>query len=175
MNSDPHLWEIRWVRDLAVLALVVLVLWAAYLTRSVTAPILIGLVLAYVFNPLITWSNDRCRLPRWAGATIIMVVVLVTFVGFVLWAVPLLINQIDELLGKLADYFKYVASQLGIADDLSLLVQQIHETTLGKPRVGPDGTTALSPGMDYGELDEKGRLKLIVGFFGPFPPVADSP
>ncbi len=41
--------------------------------------------------------------------------------------------------------------------------------------VGPDGKTVLSPGMDYGELDEDGRLKLIVGFFGPFPPVAESP
>ncbi len=41
--------------------------------------------------------------------------------------------------------------------------------------VGPDGKTVLSPGMDYGELDEEGRLKLIVGFFGPFPPVGESP
>lgn len=29
----------------------------------------------------------------------------------------------------------------------------------------------LAEGMDYGELDEDGRLKLIVGFFGPFPPL----
>ena len=41
--------------------------------------------------------------------------------------------------------------------------------------VALDGETVLSPGMDYGELDEDGRLKLIVGFFGPFPPVAESP
>ena len=41
--------------------------------------------------------------------------------------------------------------------------------------VAADGKTVLSPGMDYGELDEDGRLKLIVGFFGPFPPVAESP
>ena len=145
MNSDPHLWEIRWVRDLAFLAIVVLVLWAAYLTRGVTAPILIVLVLAYIFNPLITWSNERCRLPRWAGATIIMVIVLVTFVGFVLWAVPLLITQIEELLGKLADYFKFVASQFGIADDLSLLVQQIHGTTFAMQSAGPDGTPTETP------------------------------
>ncbi len=39
--------------------------------------------------------------------------------------------------------------------------------------VAPDGKTVLTPGMDYGELDEDGRLKLIVGFFGPFPPVQE--
>jgi hypothetical protein len=34
----------------------------------------------------------------------------------------------------------------------------------------PDGAVALD-GMDFGELDGDGRLKLIVGFFGAFPPV----
>jgi len=29
----------------------------------------------------------------------------------------------------------------------------------------------LTEGMDYGELASDGRLKLIVGFFGPFPPI----
>ena len=38
--------------------------------------------------------------------------------------------------------------------------------------VGPDGKTVITPGMDYGQLDEDGRIKLIVGFFGPFPPLA---
>lgn len=40
--------------------------------------------------------------------------------------------------------------------------------------VAADGKTVLSPGMDYGELDEDGRLKLIVGFFGPFPAIKNS-
>jgi hypothetical protein len=30
--------------------------------------------------------------------------------------------------------------------------------------------TALVEGMDFGELGDDGRLKRIVGFFGPFPP-----
>jgi hypothetical protein len=34
--------------------------------------------------------------------------------------------------------------------------------------LGSDGAVALD-GMDFGELDGDGRLKLIVGFFGPFP------
>jgi len=33
---------------------------------------------------------------------------------------------------------------------------------------GPDGKT-LTPGMDYGEFDDKGMITKIVGFFGPFP------
>jgi hypothetical protein len=34
--------------------------------------------------------------------------------------------------------------------------------------LGPDGAVALG-GMDFGELDADGRLKRIVGFFGPMP------
>jgi hypothetical protein len=34
--------------------------------------------------------------------------------------------------------------------------------------VGPDGAEAME-GVDFGELDGDGRLKSIVGFFGPWP------
>jgi hypothetical protein len=36
--------------------------------------------------------------------------------------------------------------------------------------VKPDGTS-LSEGLDFGELDSEGRIRRIVGFFGPFPPI----
>jgi hypothetical protein len=36
--------------------------------------------------------------------------------------------------------------------------------------VKADGST-LSEGMDFGELDADGRIKTIVGFFGPFRPL----
>jgi hypothetical protein len=39
----------------------------------------------------------------------------------------------------------------------------------GWQMLDPQGAVALE-GMDYGELAEDGRLRRIVGFFGPFPP-----
>jgi SnoaL-like domain len=39
--------------------------------------------------------------------------------------------------------------------------------------LGPDGVVLLD-GMDFGELDGDGRLKRIVGFFGPFPAVTQQ-
>ena len=38
--------------------------------------------------------------------------------------------------------------------------------------VSADGQT-MAEGIDYGELAEDGRLKLIVGFFGPFAPLEE--
>jgi hypothetical protein len=39
--------------------------------------------------------------------------------------------------------------------------------------LGPDGDVLLD-GMDFGELDGDGRLRRIVGFFGPFPAVGQE-
>ena len=36
--------------------------------------------------------------------------------------------------------------------------------------IGADGTPAME-GLDVGELGPDGRLRRIVGFFGPFPPI----
>jgi hypothetical protein len=36
--------------------------------------------------------------------------------------------------------------------------------------IGADGTPAME-GFDVGELGPDGRLRRIVGFFGPFPPI----
>jgi len=37
--------------------------------------------------------------------------------------------------------------------------------------VGPDGAVVME-GVDFGSLDGDGKLKSIVGFFGPWPEVA---
>lgn len=39
--------------------------------------------------------------------------------------------------------------------------------------VSKDGETMVT-GIDYGELDDDGRLRLIVGFFGPFPSLDEN-
>ncbi len=51
-------------------------------------------------------------------------------------------------------------------------VDSHHETRLrfSWAMQSADGKT-VAEGIDYGELDEDGKLKLIVGFFGPFQPL----
>ena len=143
MTADRHLWEFRWVRDLALLAMAVALIWAAYLTRSVTAPILVAAVLAYIFNPLITWADQKCRLPRWAGASGILAIVILICAGFLLWAVPSLLGQIKGFVTKLPEYIEYLGTRLGIEvpwDDLFAQISSTAESSLtGK------GDTADTP------------------------------
>ena len=55
---------------------------------------------------------------------------------------------------------------------LTTAVDSHHGTRLrfGWKMVGADGTE-LAEGLDYGELDDDGRLRLIVGFVGPMKPL----
>lgn len=48
-----HLWQIQWVRDLLVLALVFSVVWLGYRLSTVTVPMLLALMLAYLVEPIV--------------------------------------------------------------------------------------------------------------------------
>ncbi|MEM1245913.1 MAG: nuclear transport factor 2 family protein [Acidobacteriota bacterium] len=48
-----------------------------------------------------------------------------------------------------------------------------HRLRFSWSMVSKDGQT-VATGIDYGEVDDDGRLRLIVGFFGPFQPVDET-
>jgi len=104
--EDRHLWEIRPLRDLAILLVVVVLFWAVYSIRSVTAPIVIGFGLAYVFNPFVSWAWRWKKVPRWASTSAVMLAGLLAAVGVVLYAVPKLVSQAGDLIGDLTAFIR---------------------------------------------------------------------
>lgn len=71
--STLHLWQIQPLRDTLVLLAVFGLLWLGYMLSAVTAPILLALTLAYLFEPVLAWL---CRLPwlnRPAAALVIII------------------------------------------------------------------------------------------------------
>ena len=52
--QNRRLSEIRWVRDLAIVLGVLVIIWLAWEVRSVLTPVMIGFALAYAINPLVT-------------------------------------------------------------------------------------------------------------------------
>lgn len=69
-----HLWHIQPVRDLLALAAVILIVYLGYVLRVVTVPLLLALLLAYLFEPLVRWVT-RSRLVSRQGAAVGIIVV----------------------------------------------------------------------------------------------------
>ena len=114
MNANPHLWEYRWVRDLMLLVVVALLLAAVYAARAIIAPVLIGLVLAYVFNPVVTVGHVRLKVPRWTTTLTLMGLGLLAIVGLMLFIYPTLKIQAENLFKATGDYIQTIASFLNI-------------------------------------------------------------
>lgn len=58
-----HIWQIQACRDVLFVAAVVGVFWLGYVLSAVTVPLLVALLLAYLFEPLIGWMCRRPGLP----------------------------------------------------------------------------------------------------------------
>lgn len=71
--------------------------------RSVLAPVLIALAVAYVCDPIIDRMEAR-KIPRTWGIVILLSVVGVIFLGVALYIIPKLIDQIRELTDALPEY-----------------------------------------------------------------------
>ncbi|QOI99516.1 MAG: AI-2E family transporter [Phycisphaeraceae bacterium] len=69
---DVHLWQIQWVRDILAVLAVIGVIYLGYLTSVVTVPLLLALLLAYLFEPLVRAMGARLRLGREAAAWVII-------------------------------------------------------------------------------------------------------
>jgi predicted PurR-regulated permease PerM len=83
----------RWVLVLTALFIVGSLLWSA---RSVLTPFLFGIVLAYLFLPLV--NRLERHMPRWAAILVVYIVAISLIVTFFAFIVPPLIDQIRQLI-----------------------------------------------------------------------------
>jgi predicted PurR-regulated permease PerM len=109
--ADRHIWEFRWVRDLAILFVIVLLLALAYSIRSITAPIVVGFALAYVFNPLVNWASRWRRVPRAASTVAVMLAVILVVVGVGAYVREKLDTQVRDMV---ADVSKSISNSQAV-------------------------------------------------------------
>ena len=157
LRTNLHLWEYRWVRDLVLLVVVAVVLMAAFAARAILAPVLVAVVLAYVFNPLVNFSQIRWRMPRWVSTLLLMVLVVAVLAGLTLFIVPEILKQAQRLSERARDYLQIITEYLG-----SLL--HIHWDQLSQLlSTGPAGEAVQKQGVP---LDLKSVGSLLVQVLG---------
>lgn len=75
--QDLHLWQIQPVRDILLVVGILLLIRLGYEISIVTVPLLLGLLLAYLFEPLVALLVKRDRMRRQVAAGGIIAVVAV--------------------------------------------------------------------------------------------------
>ena len=91
--ADRHLWQIQPFRDLAWICLLLLLFWLGYQMRAVTVPLLVALLLAYLFAPVVSLLERRLRFPRAVSAAAILGFGGVAVLLVAVLTIPLAIGQ----------------------------------------------------------------------------------
>lgn len=108
----------RWARFFGLLLAFALLLWLAERLRGVLTPLAIGLALAYICNPLVTWL-ERHGIRRLVSITLLYVVGLGAMFLAALFLVPSTIAQVRKLADNLPRYFENARQWLnGLAPEL---------------------------------------------------------
>ncbi len=99
---DRHLWQIRPIRDILTLLIVALLLWLGYAMREVTVPLLVALLLAYLFEPAIAWMTHTKWIPCGrigAVSTLLIGGSVIVLIALVL-LVPRVVGQAEQLVDE---------------------------------------------------------------------------
>jgi predicted PurR-regulated permease PerM len=103
--SSLHLWQIQWVRDSFLILATIFGIWLGYAMRDITIPLLVALLLAYLFEPLISYLANHPKFPLGRIPVIVgLLTIVTTFVlGVLVLTVPMVISQTTSLVGDVTN------------------------------------------------------------------------
>ncbi len=92
-----HLWQFQAVRDLLFVAAVAGLVWFGYALRAVTVPLLVALLLAYLFEPMVARLARSRRLIRPVVVGGLLATGGIVFIGVLAVIIPIVVAQTAEL------------------------------------------------------------------------------
>lgn len=105
--SRPPRWIARldpaWLRLLIFFGALALILVLVIVFDEIFAPLLMGLALAYLFDPLVSWFERR-GLSRALGVVVVALILLLVLAAFFLYLVPEIGEQAKRFSGRLPEY-----------------------------------------------------------------------
>lgn len=139
-----HLWQFQAVRDILVIVGLVFLVILGYWLRTVTVPILIGLTLAYLVEPIVKFLTRRYSfISRQGVAGGLVGLFGLTFLLLALLVVPLLIRQSLNFIEALPETVQRVSALIEekIPADVRLQL-------FGEPPPPPASDPAVPPAAD---------------------------
>jgi len=98
-----HIWQIQAVRDILFVGAVVGVLWLGYVLRAVTVPLLVALLLAYLFEPILERVTKHPKISRPVAVGGLLAIVGTVVLSAVALLVPLAVGQTLNLIGDIRE------------------------------------------------------------------------
>lgn len=97
--------EYRAARTMMFTAGILMGFWLFITLASLLFPFIIGLLIAYLFNPVVTWIDANWKLARgWSSLVIVLLLCGIVFLlGLIL--IPRIIDQLQALLTTISNYF----------------------------------------------------------------------
>jgi predicted PurR-regulated permease PerM len=98
--------EYRSSRTIMLTAGILLGFWLMVTLAGLLFPFIFGLLIAYLFNPVVSWIEEKWNIARgWSALVIVLVLLgIVVLLGLVL--IPRLIEQLQALLTVISNYFQ---------------------------------------------------------------------
>lgn len=136
--NGRHLWQITALRDLLWVVTGAVLLWLLFHLRHILLPIFVGLLLAYLLDPVITKVKSHWGISRLFSVLFICSLVLLAGAVIGVWAVPLLIGQAAALAKEVPGYLETLSGEYGI--QFQDLAGKLTEQFQGE---GDSGTSVL--------------------------------
>jgi predicted PurR-regulated permease PerM len=155
-DSSARIWHRPWFGVALAMLVVLLVamflgpplLALLYAVRSVLVPVVLGLALAYIVNPLVTMLERRARLPRPISAIGLIMAVGMLALTIIVYLVPKLYEQSENLIKKMPSYIEHLADRMGL--DIAAMSQQARDWILSMQN--PDGADTAAGSLAGADL-----------------------
>jgi predicted PurR-regulated permease PerM len=103
--------HILFVRRIVWLALLLFLVWLFTNLLGALTPFIIAILLAYIFNPVVTLL-ERKGLRRWITTLLLIVVVLGSMAAFLILAIPAILNQSGSIIAEVSIFMRGILTYL---------------------------------------------------------------
>lgn len=136
-NQPPHrlhIWQFQFLRDIAWILAGFGLLYLGAVLQAITVPILIGLGLAYLFEPVIGWATRRFpALTRTRVVVWLLILLLSLLVALAAVLVPLAVTQAGGLVRNVPRYTQGALHYLEQDDQPEVLREWVGEVRQALP------------------------------------------
>lgn len=98
-----HIWQFQAVRDVLLIAAIIAIVWLGYALRVVTIPLLVALLLAYLFEPIVSRLSAHPRLNRPVVVIALLATVGVVFVLVLVIITSMIVSETTRLIEEIRE------------------------------------------------------------------------